>query len=300
MNTVIEIQNLTKMYGSSRGVTDISLRVPVGTIFGFLGPNGAGKSTTINMLINLTKPTSGHIKIFDKDSQTEGLQIRKDIGFLSSDMALDGHLTGWQQLEYFGHLRKDFDKTYVAELAERLSSNLDVKIKSLSRGNRQKIGLISALMHQPELLILDEPTSGLDPLIQAEFNKIIEEHKKAGHTTFISSHVLSEVQELCDHVAFIKDGAIIANTSVKELMKAAPKRVKLGSSDPKLVRDIEKLQGVSLPKAHHHALEFSFSGDMNDLVKILARHKLTDISIQDSDLESTFMTFYEDKGQGDA
>lgn len=291
---VIEIKNLTKTYGKSRGVDDISLSVTDGTIFGFLGPNGAGKSTTINMLINLTKPTSGQIEIFGKNTQDKGLDIRRDTGFLSSDMALDGHLTGWQQLEYFGNLRGHWDKKYVAELADRLDANLQVKTKSLSRGNRQKIGLISALMHKPKLLILDEPTSGLDPLIQAEFNKIILEHKKAGHTTFISSHVLSEVQELCDHVAFIREGKLVANTTVQDLAKAAPKHVRLGSSDPKLVRDIEKLAGVMQLKAHHHSLEFGFQGDMNALIKILAKHQLTDASIANTDLESTFMTFYED------
>ncbi len=295
MTSVISLKNLTKTYGKSRGVQDISLEVPEGAIFGFLGPNGAGKSTTINMLINLTSPTSGQITIFGKDSQQHGLDIRRDIGFLSSDMALDGHLTGWQQLEYFGNLRGSFDKKHVTELAKRLDCDLNRKFKALSRGNRQKVGLIQALMHKPKLLILDEPTSGLDPLIQAEFNKIILEHKAAGNTTFISSHVLSEIQELCDHVAFIREGQIVANTTVAELAKAAPKHIRLGSADPKLVKDIEKLRGVIKPKAHRHALEFGYSGDINSLMKILARHELTDASIESTDLESTFMTFYEEE-----
>lgn len=294
MNSVIKIKNLTKTYGTSRGVSDITLDVPEGTIFGFLGPNGAGKSTTINMLINLTKPTGGQIEIFGKDNQIHGLAIRRDIGFLSSDMSLDGHLTGQEQLEYFGNLRGNFDKKYVTQLAKQLDSDLSIRTKNLSRGNRQKIGLISALMHKPKLLILDEPTSGLDPLIQAEFNKIIFGHKKAGLTTFISSHVLSEVQELCDHVAFIREGKLIANTTIAELAIAAPKHVRLGSADAKLVRDIEQLKGVSHAKAHHHALEFAFSGNVNELISVLAKHQLSDASIQNTDLESTFMTFYED------
>lgn len=291
---VIELKNLTKTYGKSRGVNDVTLSVPEGTIFGFLGPNGAGKSTTINMLINLTKPTSGHIEIFGKDAVRQGLDIRADIGFLSSDMALDGHLTGWQQLEYFGALRGRFDRAYVLELAKRLECKLDRKQKTLSRGNRQKVGLISALMHRPKLLILDEPTSGLDPLIQAEFNKIIIDHKAAGNTTFISSHVLSEIQELCDHVAFIRQGKIIASTTIEELAKAAPKHVRLAPAYPKLVSAVEGLTDATNLIAGHQNLQFSYGGDVNKLMKLLVKHQLTDLSIENADLESTFRTYYED------
>lgn len=292
---VIEIRNLTKTYGSARGVSDISLEVPEGTIFGFLGPNGAGKSTTINMLINLTRPTNGSVDIFGKDLVEHGLDIRRDIGFLSSDMALDGHLTGLQQLEYFGNLRGNFDKKYVQELAKRLDCNLRRKQKTLSRGNRQKVGLISALMHKPKLLILDEPTSGLDPLIQAEFNRIILEHKARGNTTFISSHVLSEIQELCDHVAFIREGQIVANTTIDELARSAPKHVRVTSEDPKLQAAIRKLKGVAELHAHHHTLKFAYKGESGPLLATLAKHKVSDISIENTDLESTFMTFYGDK-----
>ena len=295
MNTVIKLQNLTKTYGSSRGVEDITLDVPKGTIFGFLGPNGAGKSTTINMLINLTRPTKGNIEIFGKDAQEFGQDIRGDIGFLSSDMALDGHLTGWQQLEYFGQLRGNFDKNYVRELAERLDCNLNRRQRNLSRGNRQKVGLISALMHKPKLLILDEPTSGLDPIIQSEFNKIILEHKTKGDTTFISSHILSEVQELCDHVAFVREGKLVANTTISELTRNAPKHVRVTLSDAKLHAAVKKLKGVSKLHVQSHTLKFAFNGDSNALLGLLAKYKVTDVSIENSDLESTFMTFYEGK-----
>lgn len=296
MNSVIKIKNLTKTYGSARGVANITLDVPEGTIFGFLGPNGAGKSTTINMLINLTKPTGGSIEVFGHDTQTHGLDIRRDIGFLSSDMALDGHLTGREQLEYFGHLRGNYDKKYVDELAKRLDCELGRRQRNLSRGNRQKVGLISALMHKPKLLILDEPTSGLDPLIQAEFNKILLEHKAKGHTTFISSHVLSEIQELCDHVAFIRQGEIVANTTIEELAKNAPKHVRITSDDTKLAAAVKKLKGASDITAHHHGIKFAYKGAPGPLLALLSKHKMADVSIENTDLESTFMTFYEDKG----
>lgn len=284
------------MYGSSRGVTNINLGVPEGTIFGFLGPNGAGKSTTINMLLGLIQPTSGSIHIFGKPAKTEGIHIRHDVGFLPSDMSLDKHLTGWQQLEFFGNLRGGYDPAYIRELATRLDCNLHRKIRTLSRGNRQKVGLIQALMHKPKLLILDEPTSGLDPLIQAEFNEIIRDHQKAGNTTFISSHVLSEIQELCDHVAFIRHGKLVASATMDDLAKTAPKQIVVTPFNKKLAGSLKKLAGVAdyaeTPARHR----FNYSGDANSLLKLLAGYKLDDISITDNDLESTFMTYYEDEG----
>lgn len=294
MKSVIQIDALTKTYGTSRGVTEISLSVPEGAIFGFLGPNGAGKSTTINMLLGLIHPTSGAIRIFDKPIDEQGIDIRRDVGFLPSDMALDKHLTGWQQLEYFGRLRGDFDPKYVRELAQRLDCNLSRKIRTLSRGNRQKVGLIQALMHKPKLLILDEPTSGLDPLIQAEFNEIILDHKKAGRTTFISSHVLSEIQELCDRVAFIRQGKIVANSTMDELSKAAPKQAIIVSADKKLGNALQKLRGVSNFSSKNDQYIFRFTGDSNRLIKLLSSHTLTDFSLSSNDLESTFMTYYEE------
>jgi ABC-type multidrug transport system, ATPase component len=295
MQNVIQLEGVTKTYGSSRGVTDISLQVPEGSIYGFLGPNGAGKTTTISMLVNLTHPSAGSIKIFGEDNETNGLQHRKRIGFLAGDMALDKALTGWQQLEYFGHLRGNFDAEYVRDLAKRLNAQLHKKIKSLSRGNRQKIGLIAALMHKPDLLILDEPTSGLDPLIQAEFNKIILEHKQEGKTTFISSHVLSEVQELCDQVAIIRDGKIVTHKSMQEIIDEAPRVVTVSSPHPHELDDITKgLQGVSNLHHKERAVSFNFSGDMNDLIKRLAKKPISNLAIEDTDLEQIFISYYQD------
>jgi ABC-2 type transport system ATP-binding protein len=301
MSAVIELSHLTKTYGKSRGVTNISLEVPEGTVFGFLGPNGAGKSTTINMLVNFTRPTSGSIKIFGKDSIKYGLSIRKDIGFLASDMALDGNLTGWQQVEYFGNLRGKCDKVYIKELSRRFDCNLGRKIKTLSRGNRQKVALISALMHKPKLLLLDEPTSGLDPLVQAEFNKIILEHKAAGNSTFISSHVLSEIQELCDRVAFIRQGEIIANKTLDELAEGSPKEIRVICSDKSLATRIKRLTGIKHLKASGKHITFSYVGSVNDLTHLFGMYNLEDLTIQEAELESTFMQFYEDdNGTSDA
>ncbi len=294
---VIELKELTKRYPGSKvdALHDVSLTVHAGQIFGFLGPNGAGKSTTITMLLNLMQPTSGNIKIFGKpDDGAEGIAIRRDVGYLTGDMALDKALTGWQQLEYIGHLRGNFDKTYVSELAERLTCDLTKKIKSLSRGNRQKVGLIAALMHKPKLLILDEPTSGLDPLVQIEFNNILLEHKKNGGTAFISSHVLSEVQELCDQVAIIRKGKLVANKPLSEIVREAPKHIVFTAHVPNPAEHIKHLKGVSELKIQDGDVDFMYNGDVDPLIKALAKTTITDIHITDTDLEEIFRKYYEE------
>lgn len=292
---VIELEGLTKRYPGSNvdALHDVSLKVYAGQIFGFLGPNGAGKTTAISMLANLIRPTSGKIRIFDKDNEQYGLENRARIGFLAGDMALDKALTGWQQLEYFGNLRGNFDKPFVHELAKRFDCDLKKKIKNLSRGNRQKVGLISALMHRPDLLILDEPTSGLDPLIQAEFNQVILERQKEGKTTFMSSHVLSEVQELCDQLAIIREGKVVTHTSLKEIVTSAPRIVRLttdGSYHPAQL--VKGMRGVSGLARHDHSVSFSFTGDINELMVRLTKRPLRNVVIQNAELEDIFMSFY--------
>lgn len=292
-DAVITLQSVTKTYGKTVGVKGISLTVPKGSVFGFLGPNGAGKTTTISMMVNLFAPTSGTVSIFGLDSVRDSLAIRRRIGFLAGDFALDDGLTGWQQLEYFGNLRGDFDKAYVRELAKRLDSKLNRRFRHLSRGNKQKVGLISALMHRPELLILDEPTSGLDPLIQAEFNKIILEHKKAGKTVFISSHIMSEVQELCDRVAFIRQGEIITSKPLDEIIAGLPKQVRIMGASKALQEKIKKLAGTEQEKASDGHFSFTYSGQPSALLQLLSKEKLTDVTIQNPDLETIFMKYYE-------
>lgn len=288
---VLKLTQLTKRYGQYRGVEDVSLQVASGSIFGFLGPNGAGKTTTISMMMGLLSPTSGSIELFGKDNQQSAVETRGHIGYLAGDMALDGSLTGWQELEYFSRLRGDFNKVYISELAERLQADLTRKIKTLSRGNRQKIGLIASLMHKPKLLILDEPTSGLDPLVQAQFNEIIIDHKKAGRSAFISSHVLSEVQQICDRVGFIKEGRLIAEASLNELFKSAPKQVQCLIKG-KLLIDLSKIPGVMHVHADGKKLSFTFGGNISQLLKTLSFQPLADISINDADLEVLFMNYY--------
>jgi ABC-2 type transport system ATP-binding protein len=292
MRPVIELDKVTKMYGSVRGVEDVTLEVMPGAVYGFLGPNGAGKSTTINMLVDMLRPTSGNIKIFGLDSVKDSVEIRKRIGFLAGDIALDRGLTGWQQLEYFGNLRGSFDKKYIEELAKRLDCNLNRKFGTLSRGNKQKVGLIAALMHKPDLLILDEPTSGLDPLMQQAFNDLIAVFKKEGKTAFISSHILSEVQEICDQVAFIKDGHMVAESSIHELSAGLPKQVMITSKDKKLASALKKLKGFNSGNITQDTLNGTYAGDTNELISLLSKHKIDSLQMQEADLETAFMKFY--------
>lgn len=289
---VISFKEVTKYYGKSLGIKKVNLEVMPGEVFGFLGPNGAGKTTSISLMVDLTRPTSGKISIFGLDSVDGSLAIRQRIGFLTDDMALDKGLTGWQQLEYFGSLRGVFDKKYVRELANSLSCNLNRKFKTLSRGNRQKVALISALMHDPDLLILDEPTSGLDPIVQQEFNKVILDRKSQGKTTFISSHILSEVQEICDRVAFIREGKIIAIQGLAEIGENLPKRVHLHSFDKALVQKIKKLAGTTDFKHVGNVMEFMYTGDVNKLTALLSQHKLLGLTVTEADLENIFMKYY--------
>jgi ABC-2 type transport system ATP-binding protein len=279
MKAVIQLNNATKDYGGRRGVENVTFTVAEGSVFGFLGPNGAGKTTTISMLVDLIRPTNGQVSIFGLDCHKDGVEIRRRIGFLAGDFALDERLTGLQQLAYFDNLRGGGHGKQIKELAKRLSSDLNRPIRTLSRGNRQKIGLISALMHDPELLIFDEPTSGLDPLIQAEFNQIVLEYKAAGRTVFISSHMLSEVQEICNEVAFIRAGKIIAIEDMAKLAARSPKHLRVISDDKKLRAALQKVKGAMLLPGDSKKVNATYSGDINILLNMLSKYPLRDLSI---------------------
>jgi len=292
----LEISHLTKLYDDTHGIRDINLTVRQGEIFGFLGPNGAGKSTTINTVLDLLRPDGGQVKILGvKNGKTH--KIHQRIGYLSGDMETDPTLTGRQYLTFVAHLQGGIDRKVIDTLAKRLKADLSVKVKHLSRGNRQKIGLIAALLHDPDVLILDEPTSGLDPLIQTEFNAILKERKAAGKTTFMSSHVLSEVQEICDRVGFIRDGKLIHVNSMQKLLEQTARSVEARFRSPQFSKQLAKLQGVKHLKQTEGVTRFNFSGDINQLVRILASHPVDSLMINEPDLEDLFMGYYrqEDK-----
>src|SRR5579875_3011267 len=209
MSAIIETAKLTKRYGRSRGIIDLTFEIEEGEIFGFLGPNGAGKTTTIRTLMGFLRPSAGRATIAGLDCWSQAAAVKRLVGYLPSEFAFDPSLTGAQILTYLGHLRGGIDRTYVQQLCERLDFDPGKRFREYSRGNRQKLGLIQAFMHRPRLLILDEPTSGLDPLNQQEFYQMVSEARTSGHTVFLSSHVLSEVEQTCTRVGIIREGRLV-------------------------------------------------------------------------------------------
>jgi len=222
---VIETERLTKSYGKQRGIIEVDLAVGQGEVFGFLGPNGAGKTTTIRTLLDLIRPTSGRARVFGIESSADPVAIHRRIGYLPGEFALYDRLTGSQHLEYFANLRGGVDRTYQASLIERFDLDPSRRFKEYSKGNKQKVGVIIALQHRPELLLLDEPTSGLDPLVQQTFFATLRETVQSGATVFLSSHILSEVEKSADRVAIIRDGRIVKTDTVEGLRDLAHHQV---------------------------------------------------------------------------
>lgn len=295
LKTVLELKNVTKSYGKSRGIVDVNLKVVEGEVFGFLGPNGAGKSTAINTILDLLRPNSGTISVLGLDSHHDSVAVRERIGYLSGDMTTDLGLTGKQYLEFAKNLHGNVDQKNIDVLIQRLRCETDKKIKSLSRGNRQKIGLVAALMHDPELLILDEPTSGLDPLVQNEFNEIVRERKRSGKTTFMSSHVLSEVQAVCDRVGFIRDGKLIRVSGLEELLHDAPRQVSVRFASNAPDSQLKTLKGVDNMRANGPSRHFDYTGDYNELLRVLAAKPIRDLEILEPQLDELFREYYQSK-----
>jgi ABC-2 type transport system ATP-binding protein len=302
----LDIRGVTKSFGSKTVVSDITLSVAAGEIFGFLGPNGAGKTTMIKMILDVLRPTRGEIELFGTSSRRTN-ETHRRIGFLSGDMAIDDDLTGHQYLDFVSRTyRSDGDTTHrkrIDELAHELQADLGVRIDNYSRGNKQKIGLIAAMMHQPELLILDEPSSGFDPLIQDVFVHMIRKYQSRGGTVFISSHSLGEVQKLCHRVAFLREGKLVAVTDVDEVNRTAAKRILVTAADAELHKFLSqapKLKGLS-PHGDQRAgkAELQYRGTIKPLLLFAARFDLRDLTITEPELEDAFMTYYTEPETGE-
>jgi len=290
---VIETEGLTKRYGSARGIEDISLTILRGEVFGFLGPNGAGKTTTIRTLLDLLHPTSGSARLFGLDSRRDSLAIRARLGNLPGEFACDPRRSGREIVTFFAALRGMKGLGRAAELAERFSADLDRPVGHLSRGNRQKIGLIQALFHQPELLILDEPTGGLDPLMQEEFHQIVAEERGRGTTVLLSSHDLDEVERLCDRVAIIRDGRLVAVEHVADLSRRRYRHVAVELGHDVAIAELRSLPGVSDLQTEGRRATFSVETEgLDAVVKLIARHPVVDLELAHPSLEEIFMTYY--------
>lgn len=299
LQSAIEIQSLYKNYGSVKALHGVDLTIQPGEIFGFLGPNGAGKTTTIRCMLDLIRPTSGSIRIFGIDPQKDAVAVKARCGYLPGELNLESSLKVRDQLKYLAELRGNhLDWQYVESLAERFQLNMNLKIKNLSKGNKQKVGVVQALMHKPDLLILDEPTSGLDPLMQQEVLAALKEAKQAGATVFFSSHIIGEVEAIAERVAIIRKGVIVEIVNPDQLSAMQIRRVRVVFAAPISTEQFTGLEGVSvLPQENPQELRFAVSGDIDPVIKAIAQHTVVALSMERPSLEEAFLAYYHEEGK---
>ena len=298
MTTLVETQGLTKRYGSSRGIEDVTFEINEGEVFGFLGPNGAGKTTTIRTLMGLLRPTAGSAHIGGLDCWEQSTDVKRLVGYLPGELSLDPNLTGGQILEYFGNLRGGVDQTYLKQLIARMGLDPTRKFRQYSSGNKRKIGIVQAFMHRPRLLILDEPTNGLDPLNQQEFDRMVNEVREEGRTVFLSSHILTEVEQTCTRVAIIREGRLVRVGGVTELKGLKRHEVTITFANAAPAEAFKPLEGVeqvdALPDGH--TLRLAVSGGLDSVVKAAAQYQVVTLTSQEPSLEEIFLRYYEGDG----
>jgi ABC-2 type transport system ATP-binding protein len=293
MRPAVLTDKLTKRYGPRIGIDSLDLEVRPGEVFGFIGPNGSGKTTTIRLLLDLLRPTSGGAQVLGWDSHKDSVAIRRSVGYLPGDFGLDARTTGRDLLHHSARLRGLSGLGTAPGLAARLGLDLDLPMGRLSRGNRQKVGLVHALFSDPELLILDEPTTGLDPLVQDTFLQILREAREEGRTVFLSSHILSEVERVCDRVAIVRGGTLAALETTHSLLEKRRKRVTMTFTKPVDAEAFAGLPGVSDLRADGNTISLRLHHGIDALVKAAARHTLVDMIVVHPTLDEIFMSYYE-------
>jgi ABC-2 type transport system ATP-binding protein len=294
----LETAGLTKYYGRTRGIEDLDLRVDEGEVFGFLGPNGAGKTTTIRLLLDLIRPTRGSARIAGHDTRSESLEVRRLIGYLPGELKLPTRVTALHYLSFLGRLRGGVDARVVQALAERLELGLGRRLGDLSKGNKQKVGVIAAFMHDPLVLILDEPTSGLDPLRQQDILDLVRERAAAGRTVFLSSHELDQVEHVADRAAIVRDGRLVAVETIAGLKDRAVRRLEVRLAGPPAGWDaVRGLPGVRDATLEDGVLRLTVEGAMDAVVKELARLPIQTLTSEPPELEEIFLSYY---GSADA
>ncbi len=290
----IQTSKLSKDYGLGRGLFDLDLEISSQEVFGYLGPNGAGKSTTIRSLMGMIRPTGGHAQIFGLDCQRDSVSVKRKVGYLPGDMPQFGSLRGREVVAYLGGLRGGADPQIVRSIAERFDLDLSRRFREYSSGNKQKLGIVLAFMHKPELLILDEPTSGLDPLNQQEFYTLLREARDGGATVFLSSHILSEVEHMCDRVGIIRSGRLVKVAQLEELHRIRLHRVELEFAAETRVPEaaIRSADGVDDVVVGDHRLSCTVKGSFEPLHKALEGAMVTNLVSREPSLEEIFLTFY--------
>ncbi len=292
MTAVIHTERLTKTYGIHRGITEVDLDVETGEIFGFLGPNGAGKTTTMRVLLDLIRPTSGRAEVFGIETTRDPVAIHRRVGYLPGEFDLYDRLTGADTITYFANLRGGVDPAYVAELVERLDLDPSRRFKEYSKGNKQKVGLVVALQHKPDLLILDEPTAGLDPLIQQTFFEIVREAKAEGRSVFLSSHIIDEVDRTCDRVAIIREGRLVQVDRIEAIRRLAFHHVELSFSHPISAAVFSALDDVSDVEVDGNTVRMRVNGPIGQVIAAAAGHGLVDVVSREPNLEDVFLAQY--------
>ena len=292
MTAIIRTEKLTKHYDANRGIIDLDLEIDAGEVFGFLGPNGAGKTTTIRTILDLIRPSSGKAFVFGIESSADPIAIHRRIGYVPGEFTLYDRLSGGQTISYFANLRGGVDLAYQKQLIERLEVDPTRRFSEYSKGNKQKIALIIAFQHQPELLILDEPTSGLDPLVQQTFYALIREAKAAGRTVFLSSHILGEVERTCDRVAIIREGRLVTVDRVEALRDLAHHQVEVRFAGPVPVAEFQGLPGVSDVQVDDHTMRLRVSGPITPVVRAAAQYELLDFVSREPSVEEAFLAQY--------
>jgi ABC-2 type transport system ATP-binding protein len=295
MSTIIQTNKLTKSYGKSRGIIDVTFEITEGEVFGFLGPNGAGKTTTMRVLMGLLHANRGSATIGGLDCWQQYVEVKKLVGYLPGEFAFDPGLRGAQILEYLSHLRGGVDQAYLRQLVERLGLDPSKRFREYSHGNKQKLGLVQAFMHKPRLLILDEPTSGLDPLIQQEFYQMVAEVHADGRTVFLSSHILPEIEHTCNRVAIIREGRLVKIDYVSSLKEIRQYDVELSFSGLASVDWFKQVAGVDsvVQGADEHTLKLSVQGELGEIIHVASQHSATNIATHEPTLEEVFLRFYE-------
>ena len=297
MSAVIQLDGLTKHYGSARGIVDVDLEVNEGEVFGFLGPNGAGKTTTIRLVLDLIRPSSGTARVFSLDARRDATQIHARTGYMPGELALYDGLTGAEMLRFAANLRGGVRWPFVEELAERLDCDLSRPIGTLSTGNKHKVGLIHALMHRPELLILDEPTSGLDPIVQREFHRILDEVRAEGRTVFLSSHILPEVESVCDRVGIIRAGRLVAIEEIAKLKGKSLHIIEVTFEEP--VPDAAFAEaGIDIVRLDDSTVRLQVREHLDDVIKAIARYPVVALRTEQPSLEDVFLAYYEEEAPG--